>query len=80
MLIHIHKGDRCPDAEFRVLVPNLFKEDSMNEDQEKKKSTALKNKKILSFDRPRGTKKPYEAPTLKKLGDVATLTNVSVIV
>ncbi|MGB4572940.1 MAG: lasso RiPP family leader peptide-containing protein [Rectinemataceae bacterium] len=48
---------------------------SMNEKQERKKSLPTNNDWTPVLDRTRGAKKPYEAPTLVKLGDVAKLTN-----
>ncbi|MFZ2635310.1 MAG: lasso RiPP family leader peptide-containing protein [Rectinemataceae bacterium] len=47
----------------------------MNEKQERKKSLPTNNDWTPVLDRTRGAKKPYEVPTLVKLGDVVKLTN-----
>jgi len=52
----------------------------MSEDQEKQETQSMDSKSAITLDRSRVAKKPYEAPQLTKLGDVAALTNVSVIV
>jgi hypothetical protein len=52
----------------------------MSKDQEKQKTRSMNSENASTLDRPRGVKKPYETPQLTKLGDVVTLTNVSVIV
>jgi hypothetical protein len=50
----------------------------MNENQGERETAFIKSKKILPFDRTRDKKKPYEVPSLVKLGDVAKLTNYGV--
>jgi hypothetical protein len=52
----------------------------MNKDQKGKEEPSKNDKRMLAFEYTRDAKKPYKAPTLVKLGDVAKLTNVSVIV
>lgn len=52
----------------------------MKESQEKKKAAYDTTKKAIVFTRVRGARKPYMTPMLVKLGDMAKLTNVSVIV
>jgi hypothetical protein len=59
----------------------IFQEEQgMSEDQEKQETQSMDSKSAITLDRSRVAKKPYEAPQLTKLGDVAALTNVSVIV
>lgn len=52
----------------------------MQENYKEKKNPDDSSKRNLGFDRTNDTKKPYEAPSLTKLGDVVAMTNVSVIV
>jgi len=80
MLILVCKGDRWLCTLCLVVVSNRFEEDPMDKYQEKKKISTTNSALISGFDRTQGAKKPYEAPMLTKLGDVAALTNVSVIV
>lgn len=52
----------------------------MNKSHENKEAPLVNKKKVLPLDRIGSDKKPYETPALSKLGDIAALTNVSVIV
>lgn len=52
----------------------------MRKDQEMQETQYLNRKNTVAIDHSSVEKKPYETPRLTKLGDVATLTNVSVIV
>jgi len=61
-------------------VDTFREENNMNKDQKRKEIPSMNNKRMLAFEYTRDAKKPYKTPALVKLGDVAKLTNVSVIV